>query len=146
MKNDNGILVFESGSEQATEEFAEKFSASVKPGDIICFFGSVGAGKTVFARGLCRGLGFSGYVNSPSYIIMNLYKCASVTVYHFDLYRITSPHELTETGFYDFAGSEGSITMVEWTEKLGDDLPEKRIEVTIEDTGSEKRTITIKRF
>jgi tRNA threonylcarbamoyladenosine biosynthesis protein TsaE len=145
MKENNGIQFFESGSEKETEEFAERFSSAVKQGDIICFFGSVGAGKTVFARGFCRGLGYKGYVNSPSYIIMNMYDCSELNIYHYDLYRISSVSELTEIGFYDFAGTENSVTLVEWAEKLDGELPEKRIDVTIEDAGESRRKITVKR-
>jgi tRNA threonylcarbamoyladenosine biosynthesis protein TsaE len=76
---------------------------------------------------------------------MNMYDCGELNIYHYDLYRISSVSELTEIGFYDFAGTENSVTLVEWAEKLDGELPEKRIDVTIEDAGESRRKITVKR-
>ncbi|MFO7810901.1 MAG: tRNA (adenosine(37)-N6)-threonylcarbamoyltransferase complex ATPase subunit type 1 TsaE [Candidatus Delongbacteria bacterium] len=138
-------IVSETISEEDTENFARDFARSVKEGDIICFFGDVGAGKTVFTRGLCRGLGFKGYVNSPSYIIMNMYENDGMNIYHFDLYRIGSSPELTEIGFYDFIYSKNSVSIVEWADMIKDCLPEKRIDVFISVTGENTRKFEITR-
>ncbi|HAQ61876.1 TPA: tRNA (adenosine(37)-N6)-threonylcarbamoyltransferase complex ATPase subunit type 1 TsaE [Candidatus Delongbacteria bacterium] len=139
------ILEFDSSSELETEQLASTFAHEVKEGDIICFFGDVGAGKTVFTRGLCRGLGFEGYVNSPSYIVMNIYKTDAISIYHYDLYRIGSTAELNEIGFYEFAGQDKSITIVEWAEMLNGELPEKRVEIHIKSENETKRKIIIER-
>lgn len=138
-------IVAETISEEDTESFARDFARSLKQGDIICFFGEVGAGKTVFTRGLCDGLGFKGYVNSPSYIIMNMYENGRMNIYHFDLYRIGSSSELTEIGFYDFIYRENSVSIIEWADLIKDCLPEKRIEVFISVTGENKRKFEIQR-
>ena len=133
-------------SEEETELFAEEISSRVEGGDIICYFGEVGAGKTVFTRGLCKGLGVTGYVNSPSYIILNLYNSPKYKIYHYDLYRIFDVEELTEIGFYDFAGKDNSVTIIEWSEKLADELPKKRIDIIIEVIDETKRKFKIKRY
>ena len=133
-------------SEEETELFAEELSSIIKGSDIICYFGEVGAGKTVFTRGLCKGLGVTGYVNSPSYIILNQYTGKDNTIYHYDLYRISDAEELTEIGFYDFAGKENSITIIEWSEKLEDELPKQRIDIIIEVIDETKRKFKIKRY
>jgi len=146
MKNESEIMNFESNSEKETEAIAYKFSKRIRESDIICFFGDVGAGKTVFTRGLCRGLGFKGYVNSPSYIVMNIYKTDTVSIYHYDLYRIGSTDELNEIGFYEFAGQGKSITIVEWAEMLNGELPEKRIDIHISAVDEKKREIKIERI
>lgn len=146
MKKEKEILNFESNSEKETEAIAFKFSKKISGSDIICFFGDVGAGKTVFTRGLCRGLGFKGYVNSPSYIVMNIYKTDTVSIYHYDLYRIGSTAELNEIGFYEFAGQDKSITIVEWAEMLNGELPEKRVEIHISSEDESKRKIKIERI
>ncbi|HXK49976.1 MAG TPA: tRNA (adenosine(37)-N6)-threonylcarbamoyltransferase complex ATPase subunit type 1 TsaE [Clostridiales bacterium] len=146
MGNEDRYDVCETASEKATERAGFDFAGKVKSGDIILFYGSVGSGKTVFARGLCRGLGFEGYVNSPSYIIMNQYEAGELTVYHYDLYRISSTLELTEIGFYDFPGKENTVTLIEWAEMLDGEIPEKRIEVRIGVKGEKKRTIKIERI
>ena len=145
MKNESEILNFQSNSEKETESIAYNISKNVKEGDVICFFGDVGAGKTVFTRGLCRGLGFEGYVNSPSYIVMNIYKTDTISIYHYDLYRIGSTAELNEIGFYEFAGQEKSVTIVEWAEMLDGELPDNRIEIRITAPDEKKREIMIKR-
>jgi len=133
-------------SEEETELFAEELSSEVKGADIICYFGEVGAGKTVFTRGLCKGLGVTGYVNSPSYIILNQYIGSKYNIFHYDLYRISDIEELTEIGFYDFAGKDDSITIIEWSEKLIDELPKKRIDIIIEVIDETKRKFKIKRY
>lgn len=142
----NGLaekIIFKTNSEQDTEIFARDFARSVKDGDIICFFGEVGAGKTVFTRGLCQGLGFKGYVNSPSYIIMNMYENNQTNICHFDLYRISSSSELTEIGFYDFIYRKNSVSIIEWADIIKDCLPEKRIDILISVTGENTRKFEI---
>ncbi|MCK4979955.1 MAG: tRNA (adenosine(37)-N6)-threonylcarbamoyltransferase complex ATPase subunit type 1 TsaE, partial [Candidatus Delongbacteria bacterium] len=84
--------------------------------------------------------------NSPSYIMLNLYDSQKYKIYHYDLYRISDVEELTEIGFYDFAGKEDSITIIEWSEKLNDELPTKRIDIVIEVIGETKRKFKIKRY
>ncbi|MDA3887004.1 MAG: tRNA (adenosine(37)-N6)-threonylcarbamoyltransferase complex ATPase subunit type 1 TsaE [Candidatus Delongbacteria bacterium] len=133
-------------SVEDTELFAERISSEVKGGDIICYFGEVGAGKTVFTRGLCKGLGVTGYVNSPSYIILNQYIGSKYNIFHYDLYRISDVEELTEIGFYDFAGKSDSITIIEWSEKLVDELPKNRFDITIEVIDETKRKFKIRRY
>ena len=146
MKSISEIIEKITTSEEETELFAEKVSELIQDGDIVCYFGEVGAGKTVFTRGLCKGLGVTGYVNSPSYIILNQYKGEKYNIFHYDLYRISDVEELTEIGFYDFAGKEDSITIIEWSEKLVDELPKKRVDIIIEVIDENKRKFKITRY
>ena len=146
MKSISEITDKITASEEETELFAEELSSIIKDGDIICYFGEVGAGKTVFTRGLCKGLGVTGYVNSPSYIILNQYEGKKYSIFHYDLYRISDVEELTEIGFYDFAGKDDSITLIEWSEKLEDELPEKRVDIFIEVIDETKRKFKVKRY
>lgn len=136
-------LTFITKSEEETRQVAENISKMLSSGDIVCFFAEMGAGKTIFTQGLCRGLGFEGYVNSPSYIIMNSYKAKDYTIYHYDLYRIGSSDELYELGFYDFLGKDGNICIVEWAELAEAELPEKHIEIKIKILSSDKREISV---
>ncbi|MBU4486741.1 MAG: tRNA (adenosine(37)-N6)-threonylcarbamoyltransferase complex ATPase subunit type 1 TsaE [Candidatus Delongbacteria bacterium] len=145
MKKNEEIFSFESYSEKETEKIAHKFSKQLRDKDIVCFFGDVGTGKTVFTRGLCRGLGYKSYVNSPSYIVMNMYQTKDLTIYHFDLYRITSIEELTEIGYYDFVGDEKSVSIIEWAEMLKGEIPKKRIEILMTALDENSRKIEIKR-
>ena len=133
-------------SEKESKEIAGKFAKTLKGGEIICYTGEVGAGKTMFTQGICNELGVTSYVNSPSYIILNEYKGQKFNIFHYDLYRISSTYELTEIGFYDFSGKKENITIVEWSEMLEDEKPEERIEINIKILSVEKREITIKRI
>jgi tRNA threonylcarbamoyl adenosine modification protein YjeE len=86
-------ISFLSDSEQRTHEFADDFARNLKKGSLVALTGQLGAGKTVFARGLCRGLGFDGIVSSPSYTLVNIYQ-GRFRINHVDLYRI----DLAEPG------------------------------------------------
>lgn len=132
-----------SRSEKTTLKIAAQIAKELKGGDTVCFFGEVGAGKTVFTRGLCRALGFEGYVNSPSYILVNEYQAKYFRIYHYDLYRIHSLDELTEIGFYQFCGDSNNITLIEWADLLEIELPKFRIEVHIRTIDAKTREIVI---
>ena len=121
-----------SNSEKETKEIAIEFSKSLKGGEIICFNGGLGAGKTAFTQGICKGLKFDGYVNSPSYIILNIYNTEKFNIYHYDLYRISSVYELTEIGFYEFAGAGSNITIIEWSEMLEDEIDNLKSVISID--------------
>ncbi len=134
-------------SEEETKLFAEQFAKQLKGGEVICFSADVGAGKTMFTQGLCKGLGVENdYVNSPSYIIMNEYTTKNnLKIYHYDLYRICSLDELTEIGYYDHTNTENKnqIAIIEWSEMLDDEKPDERIEIEIKITGASEREIII---
>jgi len=115
-----------------TEKLAAKFAAAVKDkGTFVCLFGDVGAGKTAFAKLVCKYLNVKEKVTSPSFVILNEYKSGLLPVYHFDLYRLenegisTIINELEEY-------SEGKIlTFVEWAEFSENAIPFDRIDLHI---------------
>lgn len=84
--------------------------------------GSLGAGKTTFARGLLRGLGFDGAVKSPTYAVVESYRLSELTVHHFDLYRFSSPEEWVDAGLDDVV-AEGGICLIEWAQHGGGLVP-----------------------
>lgn len=126
-------------SEKETLELGEKFALELKDGDIVELNGRLGAGKTVFTKGLAAGLGITDDVTSPTFTILKEYS-GKLKLYHFDLYRIEDEEELKGIGFYDYLGSEG-VCVIEWAEKAP--LPE-RISVNIEVTGDNERAIEIR--
>lgn len=114
---------------QETESCAFKLAGLLKPGDVIALRGDLGAGKTAFVRGLADGMSVYGEVSSPTYSIVNEYS-GRVSLYHFDMYRITDMDELYTTGFFDYLES-GGVCAVEWSENIEWALPENTIYVSI---------------
>lgn len=107
----------------------------------VALYGDLGAGKTVFVRGFTGIASPGSRVKSPTYTIVNEYRKGKTPVFHFDLYRIGSTDELEGFGFDEYV--EDGLCIAEWSENLGDMLPENMIRVTIEKSGETERTITI---
>jgi len=128
-----------------TQAFAKAFGKTLRKGDCVAMLGNMGAGKTTFTRGLCEGIGLPDVVSSPTFALVNEYHAEGcISVYHFDMYRVTSPEALESTGFWDYPLSDG-IFVIEWAENILDCLPEHCIRVTLSGSGDEPRTITIER-
>ena len=130
-------------STQQTEAFAAQFAQTLHGPVVVAFFGGLGMGKTVFTRGLARGLGITQEVSSPTFALVHEYHGDRNTLYHFDMYRVESWDDLYATGFFDFYET-GGILAVEWSENIENALPERTIRVTIERGDSDdQRIITI---
>ena len=124
-----------------TEALGEAFGAGMEKPHVIWLYGDLGAGKTVFTRGLARGLGCDGQVSSPTYTLVREYS-GRLPLFHFDLYRLDGLDELLELGWDDYL-SRGGVCAVEWAGRL-EELPDKGIIVTIEPMDdSESRCVTI---
>lgn len=109
-------------NESATVELGQKIATVLHPGLVIFLSGNLGAGKTTFARGILRGLGYTEKVKSPTYNLIEVYKIFKLYLYHFDFYRFTDPFEWEEAGFREYFNAE-SICLVEWPEKAAGLLP-----------------------
>ena len=92
--------------------------------------GDLGAGKTTFARGVLRGLGYADKVRSPTYTLVELYKFSKLYLYHFDFYRFEDPRELDDAGFRECFTAE-SVALVEWPQKAATVLPAADVTVSI---------------
>ncbi len=114
---------FESMTEKATFEYAKNMGSRAKPGDIIALTGEMGAGKTVFAKGFAKGLGVEEIVSSPTFTLVQIYDDGRLPLYHFDVYRISDPSEMDETGFEDYISGEG-VTVIEWADMIKDMMPD----------------------
>ena len=113
----DGCSVVSTGEAQ-TLELGKKIGLRLPQSTLILLQGDLGAGKTVFARGIARGLCVDAAIpiTSPSFTLMNHY-VARYDLYHFDLYRLSDPDELVELGFDEYAFGSG-VALVEWPEKL----------------------------
>ncbi len=130
------------------EYFLENDAATVALGQLlgqvtsndttIYLLGDLGAGKTTLTRGFMSAKGHTGVVKSPTYTLVEPYKFASVTVYHFDLYRLNDPEELEMMGIRDYFSSD-SIRIVEWPYNGRGVLPEPDVTVALEYVGVNRK-------
>lgn len=116
-------MEFITHSPEETEMIGKAVAQHLRPGDSIALSGDLGAGKTVFARGILRGLGYAGRVTSPTFTIVNEYETPAGLVAHLDLYRILQPEALWEIGLEEYLNGS-RIVLIEWSENAGSLLPE----------------------
>ena len=117
-------------SADETQALGTKLAKRLQPGDVIAYFGDLGAGKTALTRGIAQGLGITDIVTSPPYTIVNEYLTGRLPLFHFDMYRLGSSDELFDIGWEDYL-ARGGVCAVEWSENVEDAL-QGAIRVTIE--------------
>ncbi len=116
---------------EATEKLGMLLGTLAESGDVFCFTGDLGAGKTLMSRGVAAGLGAdTAEVNSPTFTIMNIYQGKKLEIRHFDLYRLNRPEELEDIGFEEYCGGDG-VTLIEWAELFPEQLPEEYLQITL---------------
>lgn len=118
-------------------KFAGEYANALNPGDVVVLNGDMGAGKTVFAKGVANALGIDDEILSPTYAYMNDY---GGRLYHFDCYRLKNGAQAEGLGLTDYFYSDG-ICLIEWACNIRDVLPERVKTVTIEKTGEGERKI-----
>ena len=129
-------------SPKETRDLAAVFAGRLKGGEIIALTGPLGAGKTVFVKGLARGLGIpEREVRSPSFIILIEHRQGRLPLFHFDFYRFENGAEIDTTPFEDCLKAKGVI-VVEWPERIAGYLPPETRKVTIEVLGKKLRKIS----
>ncbi len=129
-----------SHSDMETERIGYALGKELRKGDVVSLRGSLGAGKTVLAKGIARALGITESIVSPTFTLVQEYDGA-MKLYHLDLYRLSGEDEFESMGGEEFLYPDG-VTLVEWSEKIGSMLPDTTIyiEIAIQDDGS--RSIT----
>lgn len=122
-------MQFFSTSERQTFNFAKDFSKKLTGGVILGLTGNLGAGKTVFTKGLAAGLGIKKRLASPSFVLMKIYpvsKHEKIKFFvHLDAYRIKSAADLIAIGLNEYAGRPDAVVIIEWADKIKTILPKK---------------------
>jgi len=128
-----------STSPDQTRSVGHALGAAAGPGTLIALVGPLGAGKTVVAKGVGEGLGVTSVVNSPTFVLMNEHR-GRLHFYHVDAYRLDDPEEALAAGLLDDRQA-GGVTVVEWADRLGDWLPDERLEIELapEDDADRRR-------
>ena len=132
------MSVFISKSREETLSFAESYAKALRGGDVVLLDGDMGAGKTVFTKGLAKGLGIEEEVTSPTYAYMNDY---DGRLFHYDCYRIESVEQAERLGLADYFDM-GGICVIEWSQNIAPLLPRKTKKVTIKKLSENEREIT----
>ena len=132
---------FEVGSVEETWALARQFAAVLKPGDVVCLEGDLGAGKTTFTQGLAAALGVEGRVTSPTFCLVQEHRGNGVFLVHMDLYRLQGEEDVVAIGWEDYL-ADGAILVVEWPERAGSLVPKDARRVTFAHLdGDERRRI-----
>jgi tRNA threonylcarbamoyladenosine biosynthesis protein TsaE len=126
----------------ATSALGRALATAARPGDLVCLWGELGAGKTHLAKAFGAALGINGTITSPSFILMAEYE-GRLPLFHIDLYRLADATDVLAGGLVDDRQSAG-VTLVEWPDRMGDALPLGRLDVLIEGTGEEPRQVTLR--
>ena len=140
---------FHTGSAEATIDLAAALGSLLRGGEVLGLVGDLGAGKTTFVKGLCRGLGLAdtSRVSSPSYVLEHIYE-ARLSVHHYDAYRLESSDEFLALGFEEHLGSDRDVMFVEWADRVAAALPAEHLSITIDyadggGAGGEGRRLTL---
>lgn len=129
----------------ATEAFGIRIGKQAMPGDIITLTGELGAGKTTLTQFIGKGLLVpeSCYITSPTFSLLHEYP-GRIPLYHFDMYRL-SEEEIGDLGFEDYLYGNG-ISVIEWPDRLGSMMPDKRLDIDLQYLGNEGRKAQIRGF
>lgn len=137
------MAIFKTESAAETEKIGCLLGKTLPDGSVVAMFGELGAGKTAFTRGFAAGMGINCDVSSPTFALVNEYRGAERTLYHFDMYRISGWDDLYSTGYFDYLEAGGCL-IIEWSENIEAVLPQDCIRVTISKTeNSNERIIEI---
>jgi tRNA threonylcarbamoyladenosine biosynthesis protein TsaE len=135
-------MKLQSNSDAETREIGHRLGEQLKPGDVVCLYGELGAGKTTMVKGIASALGINERdITSASFTVIAEYN-VRVPFYHIDLYRL-STNEVPELGLREYLGADG-IAVIEWAERAEDEIPEHSVRVFLHHIEDDAREIEIK--
>ncbi len=135
---------FRTASADETRAFGRALGVALSRGGFVGFEGQLGSGKTVAIQGAAEGLGYDGYVTSPTFVLVNEYE-GRVPILHVDLYRIEDARELEDIGYREIFFVDG-VALVEWADRAPEFLPPDRLRVVIDIEGPDDRAFTVSAF
>ena len=141
-------MIIESYSEKETFELGFKLGKEASAGAVFTLVGDLGVGKTVFTKGLAKGLEIDEPISSPTFTIVQVYEEGRLPFYHFDVYRIGDVEEMDEIGYEDYVYGQG-VSLIEWANLIEEILPEHYTEIKIEkelEKGFDYRRISVCEF
>jgi len=131
-----------SGSELETKRIAAKLSKYLQPGDCLALLGDLGAGKTIFVKGLAEGFGYdANKVTSSSFVLLQVYKTKKAKLCHLDLYRLKSVDDLYHLGYEELIFGD-NVTVIEWPQIAFKLLGKDYLEIKFKIIGSAKRELS----
>jgi tRNA threonylcarbamoyladenosine biosynthesis protein TsaE len=119
------VLIIRAQNPDETLNFGFHLGKLLQIGDCICLAGTLGAGKTLLAQGIARGLDVAEGITSPTFTVLQVYD-GRLPVFHYDLYRLQQPEELRDIGFEEFGGENG-VMVIEWADKFSSYMPEEAL-------------------
>ncbi len=134
----NRYMIKITKSREETIKFAEEYGKTLRGGDVLLLDGEMGAGKTVFTKGIALALGINAEITSPTYAYLNDY---GGKLYHYDCYRLSSGEDAEALGLTEYFYGNG-VCVVEWSENIADVLPDNCKRVKIEKIDLNTRKIT----
>jgi len=117
-------------SDRETFDIGKKIAGLLCPGDILCLFGELGAGKTKFAQGVAAGLGVREQVTSPTFVLIREYE-GRLSFYHMDAYRLSGHEDMEDLGYEEYFYGDG-VTLLEWADRVKNILPGERLDIVID--------------
>lgn len=144
------MATFISHSPEETASLGEQWGREARPGWVIGLTGVLGAGKTQLVKGLARGLGIVGRIQSPTFALVNEYRGSGLPLAHLDLYRLETPEQIIGAGLEDYFNKPPGVAVIEWCERWPAFVPHSKFSgsnprvrlVHIEQTGETERRIT----
>jgi tRNA threonylcarbamoyladenosine biosynthesis protein TsaE len=131
------LTLFETSSAAETIELGRTLASRLEPGDVVAFYGELGAGKTTMIKGIAAGLGVADVVKSPSFVIVTEY-VGRLPVYHVDLYRLDEKSDFESIGLDSYLDGDG-VCLIEWAERAEKVLPDTTIRVRMSVEGAGRR-------
>lgn len=132
-----------------TKNLGSNFAKQLKSGDVVLLYGDLGAGKTTFVQGLAKGLGIKERILSPTFVLIRSHKVTSgkaTTLNHIDFYRIEVHTEIESLGLEEVVNEDGSITVIEWADRLSDFKHEQGYKVWFDYIDENQRQIRIEKI